>query len=72
MTVSDNESDIRRRIDKEGRRKHLASSMVGMMKMAKIVVVLAGEGANSSGRAKELESENVTLKENCDQKRNGI
>ena len=35
--------------------------MVGVMKMAEMVVVLAGEGASSSGRVRELESENVTL-----------
>ena len=61
LTVSDNESGIIRRLDKEGRRKHLASGMVGLMKVAKMVVVLAGEGASSSGRVKELESEKATL-----------
>ena len=59
--MSDNESDIIRRLDEEGRRKHLASSMVGLMKVAKMVVVLAGEGVSSSGRFKELESEKTTL-----------
>ena len=36
MTVSDNEADIIRRLDKEGQRKHLAASMVGVVKMAEI------------------------------------
>ena len=35
--------------------------MVGVMKMAKMVVVIAGEGASSSGRVKILDLENVTL-----------
>ena len=61
LTVSNNESDIIRRLDEEGRRKHLASSMIGMMKVAEMVVVLAGEGASSSGRVKELEPQKTTL-----------
>ena len=61
MTVSDNESDIIRRLDEEDKRKHLASSMVRLMKVAEMVVVLAGEGASSSGRIKELELDKVTL-----------
>ena len=42
LTVSDNEPDIIRRLDDEGQRKHLASSMVGVMKMREMVVVLTG------------------------------
>ena len=56
LTVSDNDSDIIRRFDKEGRRKHLAASMVRVVKMAEMVIVLAGEGSDSSDRVKELES----------------
>ena len=34
LTVSNNEADIIRRLDKEGRRKHFAASMIGVVKMA--------------------------------------
>ena len=61
LIVLDNESDIIRRLDDEGRRKHLASIMAGVMKMAEMVVVLVGEGASSSGRVKELELEHMNL-----------
>ena len=44
MAVSDDESSIIRRLDEEGRRKHLASSMVGLMKVTEIVVVITDEG----------------------------
>ena len=55
LTVSDNEADIIKRLDKEGQRKYLAASMVGVVKMVEMVVVLAGEGSYSSYRVRELE-----------------
>ena len=61
LTVSDNEVDIIRRLNKEGRRKHLAASMVGVVKMADMAVVLAGEGSDSTDRVREMESEKATL-----------
>ena len=57
----DNEADIIRRLDKEGRRKHLAASMVGVVKMADMKMVLTGEGSDSSDRVRELESEKAAL-----------
>ena len=42
LTVYDNKDDIIRRLDKEGRRKNLAASMIGVVKMAEMAVVLAG------------------------------
>ena len=61
LTVPDNEADINKRLDKEGRRKHLAANMVGVVKMAEMVVVLAGEGSDSANRVRELESEKAAL-----------
>ncbi|CAI8614961.1 unnamed protein product [Vicia faba] len=61
LTVSDNEADIIKRLDKEGLRKHLAASMVGVVKMIEMDVVLAGEGSDSSDRVRELESEKATF-----------
>ena len=61
LTLSDNEADIIKRLDKEGRRKHLSTSMVRVVKMAEMVVVLAGEGSDSMDRVRELESEKVDL-----------
>ena len=61
LTVSDNKADIIKRLDKEGRRKHLAASMVGVVKMAEMVVVLAGEGSDSTDRVRELESEKAAF-----------
>ena len=54
LTVSDNESDMIRRLDDEGRRNHLASRMVRVMKMVEMDMVLASEGASFSGQVKEL------------------
>ena len=61
LAVSDNEANIIKRLDKEGRRKHLAASMVGVVKMAEMAVVLAGEGSYSMIRVRELESEKAAL-----------
>ena len=61
LSVSNNEADIMKRLDKEGRRKHLTASMVGVVKMVEMVVVLAGEGSDSTDRVRELESEKVAL-----------
>ncbi|KAL5080186.1 hypothetical protein RYX36_008607 [Vicia faba] len=60
LTVSTDEADTIRRLSKESRRKHLAANMVGMVKMAKMAVVLAEEGAHSD-RVKELEQEKAAL-----------
>ena len=56
--MSNEEAETIRRLNKERRRKHLAASMVEMVKM---VVVLAEEGSNSSDRVRELESEKAAL-----------
>ena len=61
LSVSDNEADIIRRLNKKGRRKHLTASMVGVVKMVEMAVVLAGEGSDSLDRVRELESEKATL-----------
>ena len=60
MTVSSEEAETIRRLNKESRRKHLAASMVGMVKMSEMAVVLAEEGADSD-RVKELEQEKAGL-----------
>ncbi|CAI8616980.1 unnamed protein product [Vicia faba] len=61
FTVSDNEADIIKRLDKEGWRKHLTASMVGVVKMAEMAVVLAREGSDSADRVRELESKKAAL-----------
>ena len=63
LIVSDGESEVIRRLDEEGTRQHLASGMVGLMKVAEMVVVLAGEGANSSAMVSKLASEKAALQE---------
>ena len=59
--MSNDEAETIRRLDKESRRKHLAASMVGMVKMAEMVVVLVEEWSDSSDRVRELESEKSAL-----------
>ena len=59
--MSNDEAETIRRLDKESRRKHLAASMVGMVKMVEMAVVLAEEGSDSSNRVRELESEKAAL-----------
>ena len=59
--MSNEEAETIRRLNKESRRKHLAASMVGMVKMAEMAVVLAEEGSDSSDRVRELESEKASL-----------
>ena len=61
--MSDDESAFIRRLDVEGRRKYMASSMVSLMKVTKMDVVLAGSGASSSAIVSKLESEKVALLE---------
>ena len=62
--MSNDEAETIRRLDKESQRKHLTASMVGMVKMAEMVVVLAEEGSDSSDRVRELESEKAALAAN--------
>ena len=59
--MSNDEAETIRRLNKESRRKHLAASMVGMVKMAEMAIVLIEEGSNSSDRVRELESEKAAL-----------
>ena len=50
LTVSSDEAETIRRLNKESRRKHLAASMVGMVKMAEMAVILAEEIGRASCR----------------------
>ncbi|KAL5058119.1 hypothetical protein RYX36_029723, partial [Vicia faba] len=61
LMLSNDEAETIRRLDKESRRKHLAASMVGMVKMAEMAVILSDEGSDSSDRVRELDSEKAAL-----------